>query len=98
MFSLAQFFFYLMNLIFLQILKLSLYFEELSAATTTTANSTAINVYATKAVVLGSVALLGIRLALSALFWDRSVHTYEDLLDSVPKSELHQVNIKKIIN
>ena len=56
------------------------------------------NFHATKAAVLCSVALLGIRLGLSALFWDRSVHTYEDLIDSVPKSELHQVNLNKKLN
>lgn len=48
--------------------------------------------YATKLAILASVGLLGIRLALSALFWDRSVHAYEDLLDSTAKSALHQVN------
>ena len=41
-----------------------------------------------------SIGLIGIRLAISALFWDRSVHAYEDLLDCVPKSELHQVFVK----
>lgn len=49
------------------------------------------SVFATKPVVLVTIALIGIRLALSALFWDRSVHAYEDLLDCMPKSELHQV-------
>ena len=48
---------------------------------------------ATKIAILTSVSLLGIRLALSALFWDRSVHTYEDLLDSPAVNELHQVNL-----
>lgn len=48
------------------------------------------SVFATKPVVLVTIALIGIRLALSALFWDRSVHAYEDLLDCMPKSELHQ--------
>jgi hypothetical protein len=38
-----------------------------------------------------SVALVGIRLALSGLFWDRSVHAYEDLLDSNSLSALHEV-------
>ncbi len=48
---------------------------------------------ASKAAILTSVAFLGIRFALSALFWDRSVHAYEDLLDCQATSELHQVNI-----
>ena len=47
---------------------------------------------ATKLALLTAVALFGIRLGLSALFWDRSVHAYEDLLDCIPKSELHQVS------
>ena len=53
------------------------------------------SIYATKPVVLMSIAMIGLRLALSALFWDRSVHAYEDLLDCAPKSELHQVKKKK---
>ena len=44
-----------------------------------------------QAAILVSVALLGIRMAMSAAFWDRSVRTYEDLLDSPSKSELQQV-------
>lgn len=46
--------------------------------------------YATKITILTSVGLLGIRLALCALFWDRSVHAFEDLLDTPAVSELHQ--------
>ena len=49
------------------------------------------SLFATKENILLSVSLLGLRLALSALFWDRSVHTYQDLLDSQSKNELHQV-------
>jgi len=56
------------------------------------------SIFATKPVVLLSVALVGIRLALCALFWDRSVHAYEDLLDCRPKSELHQVNYYYLIS
>ena len=48
-------------------------------------------IFASKAAILTSVALLGTRYALSGFFWDRSVHAYEDLLDSIPRSELHQV-------
>ena len=55
------------------------------------ASSNTSSIFATKTTVLASVALLGIRYGLSALFWDRSVHRYEDLLDSEPKSLLHQV-------
>jgi hypothetical protein len=51
------------------------------------------SLFATKENILLSVSLIGLRLALSALFWDRSVHTYQDLLDSQPKNELHQVNL-----
>ncbi|CAF1022051.1 unnamed protein product [Brachionus calyciflorus] len=61
-------------------------------------NSKEAGLYATKITILISVALLGIRLAISALFWDRSVHAYEDLLDTPALSELHQnlqVNILK---
>ena len=47
-------------------------------------------IYATNTTILASIALLGIRYGLSAAFWDRSVHRYEDLLDSAPKSLLHQ--------
>ena len=54
------------------------------------------SIYATKPVVLMSIAMIGLRLALSALFWDRSVHAYEDLLDCAPKSELHQVNKNRL--
>jgi len=46
---------------------------------------------ASKLVVLVSVALLGIRIAVSAIFWDRSVHNYQDILDNVPNSLVHQV-------
>ena len=49
------------------------------------------SLYASKTVVFISVALCGIRLAISALFWDRSVHAYEDLLDCAAKNKLHQV-------
>lgn len=56
------------------------------------------SIYATKPVVLMSIAMIGLRLALSALFWDRSVHAYEDLLDCAPKSELHQVNKNRFKN
>jgi hypothetical protein len=49
------------------------------------------SLFATKENILLSVSLLGLRLALSALFWDRSVHTYQDLLDIQSKNELHQV-------
>ena len=48
------------------------------------------NLFAEKATVLLSVLFIGIRFGLSALFWDKSVHTYQDLLDSEPKSELHE--------
>jgi hypothetical protein len=48
-------------------------------------------VIASKAAILASVAFLGVRFALSALFWDRSVHAYEDLLDCQATSEIHQV-------
>lgn len=57
-------------------------------------NTSNSNTIASKAAVLVSIGLIGIRLAISALFWDRSVHAYEDLLDCVPKSELHQVFVK----
>lgn len=57
-----------------------------------TASCNESGVYASRVAILLSVALLGIRLGLSALFWDRSVHTYEDLLDSPAKSDLHEVN------
>jgi hypothetical protein len=52
------------------------------------------SIVASTIAVLTSVALLGVRFALSALFWDRSVHAYEDLLDSPAKSQIHQVNLK----
>jgi len=54
------------------------------------------NAYATNAVVVISIFALGIRLALSGLFWDRSVHAYEDLLDTLAQNSLHeqlQVNV-----
>ena len=54
-------------------------------------SSSSSSIYATKSTILASVALLGIRYGLSALFWDRSVHRYEDLLDSPAKSLLHEV-------
>jgi hypothetical protein len=47
--------------------------------------------YATNAAVVISVFALGIRLALSGLFWDRSVHAYEDLLDTLAQNSLHEV-------
>ena len=56
------------------------------------------SMFASKLVVFVSVALIGIRIGLSALFWDRSVHAYQDLLDNAPKSELHQVNLILISN
>ena len=63
-----------------------------------TSNNTGNNsIFATKSTILASVALLGIRYGLSALIWDRSVHRYEDLLDSEPKSLLHQVCLNKKI-
>jgi hypothetical protein len=49
------------------------------------------SLFASKTVVFISVALCAIRLGISALFWDRSVHAYEDLLDCVAKNKLHQV-------
>jgi len=55
------------------------------------------NMQASRLVVLVSVAMLGIRIAVSALFWDRSVHNYQDLLDIVPNSLVHQVNIPQIL-
>ena len=51
------------------------------------------SLFASKTVVFISVGLCAIRLAISALFWDRSVHAYEDLLDCAAKNKLHQVNI-----
>lgn len=54
--------------------------------------------FATKITILTSVALLGIRIAVSALFWDRSVHAYQDLLDSPAVTELHQVILDNLIN
>lgn len=59
-------------------------------------NNTYNQQYVSKAVILISVLSLGIRFGLSALFWDRSVHSYEDLLDSKPQNELHkqlQINV-----
>ena len=47
--------------------------------------------YASKLFVLVSVALLGVRLGISAIFWDRSVHNYQDMLDNMPISLAHQV-------
>jgi hypothetical protein len=44
-----------------------------------------------KIAIVLSVVMIGIRLALSGLFWDRSVHAYEDLLDSKPFSIVHEV-------
>lgn len=43
---------------------------------------TAGSVYATRLYVIAAAALLGIRLAASGFFWDRSVHIFSDLLDS----------------
>jgi hypothetical protein len=54
--------------------------------------------YASLLVVSTSVGLLAIRLAVSGLFWDRSVHNYERLLDSQANSELHQVSLNMIQN
>ena len=54
-------------------------------------NSLIENLYASKTVVFIAVGLCALRLAISALFWDRSVHAYEDLLDCAAKNTLHQV-------
>jgi hypothetical protein len=41
--------------------------------------------------ILLPIGLLAFRVGLSALFWDRSVHSYMDLFDSNSKSQIHQV-------
>jgi hypothetical protein len=59
-------------------------------------NNTYNQQYESKAIILIYVLSIGIRFGLSALFWDRSVHSYEDLLDSKPQNELHkqlQINV-----
>lgn len=48
--------------------------------------------HASRLAVYFSVAMIGLRIAMSAIFWDRSVHNYQDLLDIEPSSLLHQVN------
>lgn len=55
-------------------------------------------IHATKITILTSVALLGIRIAVSAFFWDKSVRVYQDLLDSPAVSELHQRLQVKILS
>lgn len=55
-------------------------------------------IHATKITILTSVALLGIRIAVSAFFWDKSVRAYQDLLDSPAVSELHQVIFSFLIS
>jgi hypothetical protein len=49
--------------------------------------------YASSIVILASVGLLALRLAVSGLFWDRSLHNYEKLLDSQANNQLHQVSL-----
>jgi hypothetical protein len=46
---------------------------------------------ASKQQILVSLAALGLRIGLSAIFWDRSVKNYQDLVDSVPNSLVQQV-------
>lgn len=50
-----------------------------------------VNTTPIKLTIVVSTVLFGIRFGLSGLFWDRSVHAYEDLLDCTPRSSLHQV-------
>lgn len=45
---------------------------------------------ASKLVIFICVGLLGVRIGISALFWDSSVHKYQDILDMVPISQLQQ--------
>lgn len=47
-------------------------------------------IFASKRFVIISVVILGLRIGISAMFWDRNVHIYQDLLDSEPCTEIHQ--------
>lgn len=70
--------------------------QQISSTSSSQIKSDSLNSYssrlvASKTTIVVSLILIGARLALSAKFWDRSVHAYEDLVDSVSKSKLHQV-------
>lgn len=48
------------------------------------------HVRATRQQVFATLALLGLRIGISAIFWDRSVKNYQDLVDTVPSSMAQQ--------
>lgn len=65
--------------------------EDLDERDLNTQSLLSSNETSSKLVIFFCVGLLGVRIGISALFWDQSVHNYQDLFDSAPVSQLHQV-------
>jgi hypothetical protein len=51
------------------------------------------NLFETKERIILTLVLFSVRYSLSAIFWDRNVHAYEDLLDSKSNTLQKQVRI-----
>ena len=56
-------------------------------------NDTNNHLLETKEMIFITLALFSLRYSLAAIFWDRNVHAYEDLLDSRAKTPQQQVRI-----
>lgn len=64
-----------------------------TTTTTTTTNNTDNNLLETKRTIFMTLLFFSIRYSLAAMFWDRDVHAYEDLLDSQPMTVQEKVRL-----